>query len=123
LKTVKFFTITFLVISSVGTFAKMPGQCGEYVGEGYLVKDNRNIIFVLDKGSESEITINFGDKDIKKCKYHIDTKMRLRFSVNKPCEYKCEGEVVKIIKSLEPYSKPQTFSFPRPKPIKKKSCR
>ncbi|MDC1175408.1 hypothetical protein OAT67_08420 [Bacteriovoracaceae bacterium] len=119
-----FFYIFFLISLCLNTVqAKLSGKCGEYEGEGYLIREDKKIFFVLDKDSESEVKVKIEKVKLDDYKYHIDTKMKLRFSIYKSCEYKCNGTIVKIVKSLEPYEKPKIFSFPRPKPIKEIKCR
>jgi len=127
------YLIFLLLFTNSIVKSKLIDRCGNYYVEGYYTKiksalhdwKNKRVV-LIERGTNSEIKFYPQNKNLEKLipdtLIGVSFKLELKFSSS--CWYHCEGEIVKIIAPLEPFTSTQSFLFPKPKPIKgtEKKC-
>ena len=62
--------------------------CGEYIGEGKLLRKNDRLVLLLDEKSNSEIKVDLGQYD-KSHKLNIGINAEIKFLISSSCKYSC----------------------------------
>ena len=113
------FFLFFALIADARTF----DQCGTYEAQGFLTKQDNKIYFLLEKDTRSEIKIELLQFPEEKNHIYLETKIKMRFDLEKMCFYQCASTKYEILELLAPYLKPKPFLVPRTAPLKLLECR
>jgi len=122
----KYFLLLNLLLFPLISNARVFQECGVYKIEGFLklieVKGEKKMVMLVEKNSDSEITLNLGKYDSKKYLHYIGTNVAMDISITEECGFSCNATIVNFNKMLDPFDKPKPFLFPKPIPQQKLKC-
>lgn len=94
-------------------------ECGTFIVEGRFVKTGEKSVVLLDRGAESEFTVELTNKNHEKFKKnpHDGVNYRMKLKIESKCWHHCKGEILEIISPLNVFKEPSSFMASNRKPV------
>lgn len=97
-------------------------ECGTFEAVGLLRFEQDRPVLVLNEGSSSEMQVEFQNRgDLLPSDSGI--AIQARFEISKPCRLRCQAELKKLVRVLEPFENLPIYSLDSAGLKKKKACK